>query len=201
MNSSYKSHIDFSSIFATITFMKNPKKILEFGILEGFSLNTFIENSSSECIIEANDIFEDFIGNHASYINIINLFQNHKNVIINKSDFYMSHIKYLDNSIDIIHIDIANTGDTYEFAIQNYFQKLKYDGVMILEGGSEKRDNVNWMMKYNKSKILPVINKYKNQYDILIIDNINQINQNINNENSANFGCITIIKNKLNLFK
>ena len=30
---------------------------------------------------------------------------------------------------------------------------------MILEGGSEERDNINWMIKYNKTKIQPIIKK------------------------------------------
>ena len=82
---------------------------------------------------------------------------------------------------DIIHIDIANNGDTYEFAINNYMNKLKKDGIMILEGGSEERDNVNWMTKYNKPKIRTIINKYLDVYDIYTLDK---------------FPSITIIKNK-----
>ena len=31
---------------------------------------------------------------------------------------------------------------------------------MIMEGGSEERDNIGWMTKYNKSKIQPIIKKY-----------------------------------------
>ena len=31
---------------------------------------------------------------------------------------------------------------------------------MIMEGGSEQRDNVEWMIKYNKPQIQPVIKKY-----------------------------------------
>ena len=33
--------------------------------------------------------------------------------------------KYQDNSIDILHIDIANNGDVFEFAINNYFKTKK----------------------------------------------------------------------------
>ena len=53
--------------------------------------------------------------------------------------------------------------------------KLTKNGVIIMEGGSSERDNIEWMIKYNKPKILPVINKYKSQYDIKTIGNIPSI--------------------------
>ena len=49
---------------------------------------------------------------------------------------------------------------------QNYMNKLKDNGVIIMEGGSYDRDKIKWMIKYNKPKILPVLNKYKNKYNI-----------------------------------
>jgi hypothetical protein len=54
-------------------------------------------------------------------------------------------------------------------------------GVMILEGGSEARDNVDWMDKYNKKKIKPYLDSISGDY---IIHTINK------------FPSITIIKNK-----
>ena len=72
------------------------------------------------------------------------------------------------SSIDILHIDIANTGDTYEFAIQNYLPKVR--GVMVLEGGSEERDNIEWMVKYDKPKIQPVLKKYNNDVIITVLE-------------------------------
>jgi hypothetical protein len=51
---------------------------------------------------------------------------------------------------------------------------------MILEGGSDERDNVEWMIKYNKPKINPVVEKYSYEYKIKII---------------KKFPSITIIKN------
>jgi hypothetical protein len=176
MNSSYLSNLDFSDVLATITQLKKPTKIIEFGILDGFSLKTFLDNSNPTCQIEGYDIFEDFNGNGAIQDNIIQLFKNNDNVQIKKQDFYnKQYINNLENnSVDIIHIDIANNGDVYEFAIQNYLPKLKKDGILLLEGGSKERDNVEWMVNYNKPKIQPVLEKYKNQnqniIDIFVLD-------------------------------
>ena len=49
---------------------------------------------------------------------------------------------------------------------QNYMSKLKDNGVIIMEGGSYDRDNIKWMIKYNKPKIQPLLDKYKNDYNI-----------------------------------
>lgn len=170
LRSSYKNKIDFSNIFETILFLKNPEKIIEFGILDGYSLNVFANNISDNCSIEAYDLFDDFNGNHSNYKQIIELFKKYSNVQIKKGDFYKLVDNFKDNSIDIIHVDIANNGDTFEFAITKYMKKLKKDGIMILEGGSDERDNTAWMIKYNKPKIRNTIDKYVNIYDIYTLD-------------------------------
>jgi predicted O-methyltransferase YrrM len=164
MTSSYKSTIDFGEIIHTITFVKNPNVIVEFGILNGYSLNKLISGSSSTCNITAYDFFEDFNGNHSDR-SIVNDYTQ-DNVNIEHADFYKKYIDIPDNSIDLLHIDIANTGETYEFVFKYYISKMKKDGIILLEGGSDERDRVDWMKKYNKPKIRPVIEKYSNDYSI-----------------------------------
>lgn len=168
MSSSYKSKIDFGYLLETIIFMKNPKTIVEFGILNGFSLNHFIKNSSSKCKIYAYDIFDDFNGNHSN-IGIIKKYKQYDNVCIQYANFFEKYKTIPDNSIDILHIDIANNGDVYDYTMKHYISKMNKNGIIILEGGSEERDNVDWMGLYDKPKIQPVIEKYKNQYDIHVI--------------------------------
>ena len=46
MNSSYNNKINFGDIISTITFLQKPTKIVECGILEGYSLDKFIKNSN-----------------------------------------------------------------------------------------------------------------------------------------------------------
>ena len=40
---------------------------------------------------------------------------------------------------------------------------------MILEGGSVERDNVHWMIKYNKPSIKNIINLYEKKLNIKTI--------------------------------
>ena len=175
MNSSYNNKINFGDIISAITFLKKPQKIVECGILEGYSLSKFIENSSSNTQIVAYDIFDKFNGNHAIKDKIFQQFNMYDNVNIYYGDFYSVYKNHNDKSIDILHIDIANNGDVCEFMFQNYLDKVKDNGIVLMEGGSEERDNIEWMIKYNKPKIKPVLKKYCENYDIKTIGKIPSI--------------------------
>ena len=175
MISSYNNKINFGDIISTITFLKKPQTIVECGILEGYSLDKFICNSDTDTRIDAYDIFDKFNGNHAIKDKIIKQFNKYDNVNINYGDFYDVYQKYEDKSIDILHIDIANNGDVFEFMFQNYVDKLKDDGIILMEGGSLQRDIIEWMIKYNKPEINPVLNKYSDKFYIKTIGEIPSI--------------------------
>ena len=156
LKSSYKQNsLNFGHIFQFLVGLQRPKVIVEFGILEGFSLYNFVLAGAEMSVppsITAYDIFDEFIGNHASP-EIKEKFKEHPNVVIKKGDFFEVYKEIPDFSIDILHVDIANDGRVYEFAVNNYMRKLAPKGIMILEGGSKQRDEVAWMKKYEKVKI------------------------------------------------
>ena len=166
IKSSYKTN-SYDKVFQSICFALNPKKIVEFGILEGYSLDCFVEYAKN-ALIEANDLFDDFPYNAADYGFVTNKYKNNPNISINKKNFYDSVDDYEDDSIDILHIDIANNGDVFEFAINNYLPKVR--GMMILEGGSADRDSVEWMVKYQKPMIQPILQKYSNSVRIDVLE-------------------------------
>jgi len=166
MMSSYKNNLNYGDLLETITFIQKPKSILEIGILDGFSLKCFADNSHN-AKIDAYDIFDEFNGNHANKEQLIEKFKEYNNVNIQYGDFY--ELYKSGDKYDIIHIDIANNGDVYEFSINNYLPKLNTNGLLILEGGSKQRDNIEWMIKYNKPKIQPVLKKYNDKINIKTI--------------------------------
>jgi len=170
IKSSYSiSSIDFGQIIQLITWITKPELIVEFGILEGYSLMNFIKKYNN-CIIHAYDIFENFNGNSAKR-DIINKFTEYKNVKIEEGDFFKKILEYSDESIDILHIDIANDGNIYEYAILNCMRKLRKNGILIMEGGSKDRDKISWMLKYSKAPIIDILDKFRDKYDIITIDN------------------------------
>ena len=80
MKSSYINKIDYGDLFKLLCFFNRPKNIIEIGILEGYSLEQFI-NNTEDCIIKAYDIFDEFNGNGAKY-EIIQKFSDYENVTI-----------------------------------------------------------------------------------------------------------------------
>jgi predicted O-methyltransferase YrrM len=167
--SSYEIN-DIGKELSDITKAINPSRIVEIGIGNGYSLKCFAENSGSYCNIWAVDLFDEFPFNRADEKTIREMFKSNLNVSIGKGNFYECYSYLADNSIDIIHIDVANNGEVYEFAVKHYLPKIRQGGVMLLEGGSEERDSVEWMVKYNKRKINPYLKSISDKYDITIID-------------------------------
>jgi hypothetical protein len=168
MNSSYlKRDLSYRTIFNTCCFLTKPKNIIEFGILEGYSLQAMLD-TCPQARINAYDIFEEFNGNSASR-SITEKFKNSKNVTISHGNFYHKWKDIDDQSVDIIHIDIANDGDTYRTAVEKYISKLTSKGIIILEGGSKERDEISWMVEYDKKKIQPELTLLANEYDLSVM--------------------------------
>lgn len=154
MRSSYKTHLNYEDIFKTVLFFTSGLNVVEFGILDGFSLRC-LEKYAKDATITAYDIFEDFNGNHAVEEHVRKEFADTM-VDIRRGDLYDVLPKMEENSIDVLHVDIANDGDVYEFVLK-HTNKVKVGGIILMEGGSEDRDTVDWMVKYDKRKIKPVL--------------------------------------------
>jgi predicted O-methyltransferase YrrM len=150
--SSYEQN-DYGQLITSLVRLYQPKFIVEYGILQGYSLKALMAGASSETRISAFDIFDEFPYHHAPE-NIDNQFSDDR-VFIGYQDFYEDSQSPW--NIDFLHIDIANTGETYQLFFDKYLQRMSPNGVCILEGGSQERDNYYWMVEYNKPKIVPVI--------------------------------------------
>lgn len=170
----------FDQVFKTLCATITPKKVVEFGILDGYSLKAFKEHTNETCTIEAYDLFDGFPYNSAIETIIKNKYEDGRTKIF-KQDFYNSVNNFKDNSVDIIHIDIANDAHVFKFGIENYLSKIKNNGVLIFEGGSKERDEVYWMNEFDKPKINPYLESIKNMCDITII---------------KDFPSVTIVKKK-----
>jgi predicted O-methyltransferase YrrM len=154
-----KCTLDYGEVLKAYVFAIQPSQIVEIGILDGFSLQNMADTAPPHCTLVAYDIFENFNGNAANFEQMSEKFQDDKRVSICRGDFYKLHSSLEDGSIDLLHIDIANNGEVYEFCFENYFEKLRSGGLLILEGGIEERDQVEWMLKYKKKSIVPVISR------------------------------------------
>jgi len=165
MKSSYRLN-SYSDIFKSLCELYKPKSILEIGILDGYSLKSFVENVPVETDIVAIDLFEMYKFRNSEKSKIEKKFKKNKNVTILQEDFYEFY--KVSSDFDLVHIDISNDGDIYEFAIKNYFPIT--NKALILEGGSQERDSVEWMVKYNKREINPFLKQISHTYSVEITE-------------------------------
>ena len=155
--------LNYSAVLKTICFGVRPKTVTEIGIGTGFSLQCFIDSCPKETLIKAYDLFEDFEGNHPLFEETQEKFPN---VSIENGNFFELYNSIPDNSLDILHVDVANDGEVYQAVLDHYIKKMSNKGVIIMEGGSETRDQIGWMKKYKKTPIAPVLEKNRNVYGI-----------------------------------
>lgn len=75
--------------------------------------------------------------------------------------------------VDFVYIDISNTGDTYRWAADEFYDLLSPGGLLVLEGGTEARDQVEWMVTYDKVPILLAIEEinWQGKYGVSIYEN------------------------------
>lgn len=175
LKSSYKKNDYWLDFYHTVINLK-PDLIVEIGILQGYSLLSLtkgcIENRKGKII--AVDLFENYPFNHADYVDIINKlnkFDISDHIYLLKSNVY--DVEFKNNTIDLLHIDISNTGDKIIKLLEKFYCKLNKNAVVIVEGGSIERDNIKWMIKNNCQPISDIFkNKRINRlYNFFTVEN------------------------------
>lgn len=167
MISSYSQNNIGEIIYNTILAFP-PGIAVELGVLQGYSTyhiaSAFKFLDLQNTILDAYDLWDDYPYNHGdleSVQRMLYLSDLSRFVKLYKEDAFLVPDNYRDKSIDFLHIDISNTGDIFNYMIEKWTPKLRHCGILVFEGGSEERDKVDWMIKYNKKPIRPEINSNK----------------------------------------
>lgn len=131
---------------------EKPEVVIDFGVLDGYSTIALAmavrENGKGR--VKVYDLFEDYEFNHSKLDRLIKNLKEYGLidwVDIEKRNFF-DWVKDPEH-FDLMHIDISNTGDILDIVWDN----LRGKGTILFEGGSEMRDHVGWIMKYNKKPI------------------------------------------------
>lgn len=182
MRSSYIEN-DFGGLIQEYVLAWQPSSYVELGVLDGYStLNIAKGMQKIEKLrgwrppkLDAYDLFEDYQYKHGNKEEVEKLLKSNglsDYVNLVKGDAYKVHVNYPDmvldevRGIDFIHIDISNTGKTLREIIDLWHPKIGQRGIVMIEGGSQERDEVEWMKKYNCPSIKDeissneTINKY-----------------------------------------
>ena len=129
-------------------------------IAEGIKQNHKVHNINVK--LDAYDLFEDYPFKHGNQEDVQKMLNengvgDYVNLI--KGNAYEVYKKYPDmvpyevKGIEFLHIDISNTGKVIKDLMELWHPKIGWRAVVAIEGGSEERDNVEWMKKYNMPSI------------------------------------------------
>lgn len=153
VHSSYKQN-QYGFVFRSIIRAYKPMRAVELGVLDGYStyhIGVGLKEYGGR--LQSYDLFEDYPYRHSDYEHIKHFFKDCSNVELIKGDAFEAHKNYENRSIDFLHVDLSNTGDIVKRIIEDWDSKIVYGGLILIEGGTEERDTIDWMIKYKKPSI------------------------------------------------
>lgn len=168
MRSSYIQN-DYRDVFIQNIITWRPTRLVELGVLDGYSTLAIAKGlAESDRLygypnvkLDAYDLFEDYPYKHGKQEEVQKLIDEAgltKWVNLQKGDAWKVQDNYDDNYIEFLHVDVSNTGDTVKKVMELWHPKMRMRGMIYLEGGTEERDQVEWMRKYNMPSIKQEIN-------------------------------------------
>lgn len=168
MISSYSQN-NYAEVFYAIVTGFRPANAVELGVLHGYSTiaigQALRRNSVMPGIqahLDAYDLFGDYPYKHGMIEDVRDEILEcslESFVTVHTGDAFHVHKNYMDNSLYFLHIDISNTGEIVRKIMELWDSKIVIGGIILFEGGTEERDKVEWMVKYNKEPIKPEIEK------------------------------------------
>lgn len=142
-----------------------PKSCVEIGIFRGYSLlmaaAALRDNGAGA--ITGYDLFEDYPYRHADRPKVAQQILDSGLAAwatLQQADARVVHERW--DTVDYLHVDVSNTGDTYRQVFEHWAPKVSQ--VILLEGGSRERDNVDWMLQYGKTAIGPALADLRRDY-------------------------------------
>lgn len=163
MKSSYEQN-DYGAVFFAMVEGFRPSKCVELGVLSGYSTLHIAEGLKSVgagAQLYAYDLFEDYQYRHDTQANVEAMLTKSgllgDPVHLYKADAFQVYRNYEDQSVDFLHVDLSNNGDVVRQIMEQWDSKMQRQGLIIFEGGTEERDKIEWMIKYNKPPIKPEI--------------------------------------------
>ena len=159
---------DFGEVLKQNVICWRPINLVELGILDGYSTIHIAEGLQElerlygiVTHVDAYDLFEEYPYKHGRIEDVRNALLEanlEKYVHLIPGDAFEVWKNYTDCFIDFLHVDISNTGETVRRIMATWHPKMRERGLIFFEGGSEERDNVEWMKKYDMPPIKPELN-------------------------------------------
>lgn len=172
MRSSYIDN-NYGNVFKALILAHLPSLVVECGVLDGYStfniahaLRSNKINKAIESTFVAYDIWDNYEYKHGDFREVATMLRekgllNHY-VNLHYGRAFDVHSNFQDRTVDFLHMDISNDGLVLEKTLEYWGPKISQGGIIVFEGGSVERDNIEWMQKFNKKKIQPELEKLLN---------------------------------------
>jgi len=162
LRSSYKEN-NYGSVLASLIIGKKPELCIEIGVLDGYStlhiadaLRFNKEAFNIEGRLWCWDLWDEYEYKHGNKREVQKRIDDRKLgrfVRLSTGDaFEVAHLVQ-HTSVDFLHVDISNDGRTLKKVMDFWSHRMKPFGMIAFEGGSEERDNIDWMLKYDRTSI------------------------------------------------
>jgi Methyltransferase domain len=157
LDSSYKDHGYGNLLYALARVLK-PRHCIELGVFQGYSLLAVAAalRDNGRGTIDGFDLFEDYPYRHVAQADAAGNIRArglHERARAHRADAFSVHERHA--TVDWLHVDISNSGDTYRRVFAQWEPKVAQ--VMVFEGGGAERDQVDWMLAYRKPAIAPAV--------------------------------------------
>jgi len=148
--SSYEEN-NYGHLFYSLVRIHRPEKIVELGTKAGYSAYHMAIGLRDNHFgtLDCYDLWEKYPYHSCPLAEAIDNLEEFKD-IVKLSRLDAKFVEKMYDSINLLHIDLSNDGNILEEILIPWINKAK---LIILEGGSKERDNVEWMKKHNKKPI------------------------------------------------
>ena len=162
------SYLDrgLGSMFYGLVRSHAPTRVVEVGTLYGYSglhiAAALRDNTEVPSEFDLLDIWDAYAYRHSTVERTRETFQRngllelpHCRIAFRHADAVEGASLYPDESIDFLHLDVSNTGDTLRDHLAAWWPKIarREEAIVLVEGGSPARDAVPWMHAYQKASI------------------------------------------------
>jgi hypothetical protein len=149
--SSYEKN-NYGDIFYALMRIYKPNKVVELGTKAGYSAYHMVRGlkANGKGTLDCYDLWEEYQFNSVPRSTAEKNLKEFKNLIsFHSADAINAEKKYAE--VDILHVDLSNTGELLRAVIPQWIDKVRQ--IIIIEGGSKERDEVEWMEKFKKKSI------------------------------------------------
>ncbi len=154
---------NYGELFYALTRIYQPRKVVELGTKAGYSAYYIAKalKANGTGSLDCYDLWEKYKFNSVpKSVAEKNLKQFKDIATLRLADDASVATKY--KTVDILHIDMGNHGEILEAVVPKWINKVRQ--LIIIEGGSPERDQVDWMKKYKKQSLAKWLNDFKKRH-------------------------------------